>query len=590
MNTVDTASQSLALTQIEPLLLEVADVVNTTLDLDTTLRRVAELVRKVIDYEIFAILLLNEKSQELYIRSQVGYPREIAERVRIKVGQGVTGTAALRREAILVNDVSKSKHYIDALPNVRSELAVPLIAKNRLIGVIDIEAPQPNYFTEEHKRLLVLIASRMASGIENARLYTRTTRQARTLLLLNEIARELTSILNLDELFKRVAELLSRLIDYQMFSILLLDSTGAKLQHRFSVRFQENIQLKHDIPLGRGVVGAAAQNKEAVLLPDVNKDPRYIRLNPETRSELAVPLIYKDNVIGVLDLEHTRRGFFTEDHKRMIVTLAAQVAIALENARLYEEIARQEKRLERDLSLARELQFHLLPQRAPQLDNLDIAAKFVPARAIGGDLYDFVPYSLSRTALVIGDVSGKGAPAAIYAALVSGILRSHAPIEPAPGEMLSAVNFSLGERRIEGQFVSLIYAVWDDEARTLQVSNSGLPRPIYLHDGKIELIETAGLPLGLFDDVDYDEFTVQAKPGDLFVFYSDGIFDARNHEGEMFGRERVEEVVAACSDSEASCVVDSLFKAVAEFSAGVDTFDDQTVVAIKVKGTPRKNK
>src|SRR5262249_55043992 len=149
----------------------------------------------------------------------VGYPREVAERVRIKVGQGVTGTAALRREAILVNDVSKSKHYIDALPNVRSELAVPLIVKNRLIGVIDLEAPQPDYFTEEHKRLLVLIAPRMASGIENARLYTRTTRQARTLLLLNEIARELTSILNVDELLKRVAELLSRLIDYQMFSI-----------------------------------------------------------------------------------------------------------------------------------------------------------------------------------------------------------------------------------------------------------------------------------------------------------------------------------------------------------------------------------
>ena len=119
-----------------------------------------------------------------------------------------------------------------------------------------------------------------------------------------------------------------------------------------------------------------------MLVPDVNKDPRYIRLNPETRSELAAPLIYKDKVIGVLDLEHTRRGFFTEDHKRTVTTLAAQVAIAIENARLYEEIARQEKRLERDLALARELQFRLLPQSRPQLTNLDVAAKFVPARAI----------------------------------------------------------------------------------------------------------------------------------------------------------------------------------------------------------------
>ena len=576
--------------KVDPLLLEVADVVNTTLDLDTTLRRVAELVRKVIDYEIFGILLLNEKTQELYFRFQVGYAREIAERMRIKVGEGVTGIAAQRREAILVDDVSTDPRYISAVPNVRSELAVPLIIKNRLIGVIDIESPQPNHFTEEHKRLLTLIASRMAVGIENARLYTRTTRQARTLVLLNEIARELTSILNVDELLKRIAELLSRLIDYQIFSILLLDATGEKLQHRFSQRFQENIQLKHEIPLGRGVVGYAAQHKEAVLVPDVNKDPRYIKANPETRSELAVPLVYKDKVIGVLDLEHTRRGFFTDDHKRTVTTLAAQVAIAIENAQLYEQIARQEKRLERDLAMARQLQFRLLPPTLPKLSHLDIAAKFVPARAIGGDLYDFVSYSMSRTAIVVGDVSGKGAPAAIYAALVSGILRSHAPIEPGPAEMLSAVNFSLGERRIDGQFVSLIYAVWDDRNRTLQVANSGLPRPIYCHDGKIEIIEATGLPLGLFDEADYDELSFRAKPGDMFVFFSDGILDASNKAEELFGRERVGEIVAANPNASADEVVKLIFKAVAEHASGEEAFDDQTVVAIRVKGTPGKRK
>jgi len=576
--------------KVDSFLLEVADVVNTTLDLDTTLRRVAELVRKVIDYEIFGILLLNEKTQELRFRFQVGYAREIAERMRIKVGEGVTGIAAQRREAILVDDVTKDPRYISAAHNVRSELAVPLIIKNRLIGVIDIESPQANHFTEEHKRLLTLIASRMAVGIENAQLYTRTTRQARTLVLLNEIARELTSILNVDELLKRIAELLSRLIDYQMFSILLLDAAGEKLQHRFSQRFQENIQLKHEIPLGKGVVGFAAQQKQAVLVPDVNKDPRYVRGNPETRSELAVPLIYKDKVIGVLDLEHTRRGFFTDDHKRTVTTLAAQVAIAIENAQLYEQIARQEKRLERDLAMARQLQFRLLPPTLPKVAHLDIAAKFVPARAIGGDLYDFVNYSMSRTAIVIGDVSGKGAPAAIYAALVSGILRSHAPIEPGPAEMLSAVNFSLGERRIDGQFVSLIYAVWDDRNRTLQVANSGLPRPVYAHDGKIEIIEATGLPLGLFDDADYDEFSFRAKPGDMFVFFSDGILDASNKAEELFGRERVGEIVAANPNASADALVKLIFEAVAEHASGEEAFDDQTVVAIRVKGTHGKRK
>ena len=581
-------SQIGSVSAVEPLLLEVADVVNTTLDLDTTLRRVAELVRRVIDYEIFAILLLNERTQELRMRFQIGYPREIAERIRVKVGEGVTGRAAQLRQTVLVNDVTQEQGYISAIPHVHSELAIPLIIKNRVTGVINIEAREPNYFTDEHKRLLTLIASRMAVGIENAQLYTRTTRQARTLLLMNEIAREVTSILNLDELLKRIGELLSRLIDYQMFSVLLVDPAGEKLQHRFSLRFQENIHLKHDIPLDQGLVGHAARQKEAVLVPDVSKDSRYIKLNPETRSELAVPLIYKDTVIGVLDLEHTRRSFFTEDHKRMMTTLAAQIAVAIENARLYEEIARQERRLERDLSLARELQFRLLPSSYPKLENLEVAARFNPARAIGGDLYDFLHYSLSRAAIVIGDVSGKGAPAAIYAALVSGILRSHAPIEPGPAEMLSAVNFSLSERRIEAQFVSLIYAVWDDSNRSLQVANSGLPRPIYCHNGKSEMIEATGLPLGLFDEADYDEFTFKAKPGDLFVFFSDGILDARNKAGDLFGRTRLERVVQGVMDATPQAVVDSIFSAVSNHASGVETFDDQTVVAIKVTGNGKR--
>src|ERR1700675_120125 len=244
-----TASETERSSEVEPLLLEVADVVNTTLDLETTLKRVAELVRKVIDYEIFAILLLNEQRQELYVRFHVGYPPEVADRLRVKVGQGVTGRAAQTRQAGVIADATQESFYLEAVPNVHSELAIPLIVKNRVIGVIDIEAREKGYFTEEHKRLLTLIASRMAVGIENARLHTRTTRQARTLLLLNEIARELTSILNLDELLKRVGELLSRIIDYQMFSVLLVDPETEKLQHRFALRFQERLQLKHDIPV-----------------------------------------------------------------------------------------------------------------------------------------------------------------------------------------------------------------------------------------------------------------------------------------------------------------------------------------------------
>ena len=159
-----------------------ADVVNTTLDLDTTLRRVSELVRKVIDYQIFAILLLNEKTQELHIRFQMGYPQEVAERYASRSAKASPDWPRSAAKPCWWTTSRRIEGYIGAVPEVRSELAVPLIVKNRVIGVINIESVQPNYFTEEHKRLLTLIGSRMAVGIENARLHTRTTRQARTLL------------------------------------------------------------------------------------------------------------------------------------------------------------------------------------------------------------------------------------------------------------------------------------------------------------------------------------------------------------------------------------------------------------------------
>jgi sigma-B regulation protein RsbU (phosphoserine phosphatase) len=570
-------------------LLEVADAVNTTLDLNTLLQRVAEMLKRIIDYEIFAILLLNDKTQELRIRFQVGHPSEVAERMVIRVGLGVTGQAVQRREAVLVNDLTREQNVINFTPGVRSELAVPLIAKNKVIGVLDVEAAKPNAFNEEHKRLLTLFASRIAAGIENARLYTRVSRQAKQLTLLTEISRELTSILQLDQLLKRVADLLTRIIDYEMFSILLLDSTSQVLQHRFSLRFKESVHLKNDIPIGQGLVGYAAQAGQPVLVPDVSKDPRYIMANPETRSELCVPLIYKEKVIGVLDIEHTRRGYFNDDHVRIMTTMAGQVAIAIENATLYERIARQEKRLEQDLALARELQFRLLPQKRPMLKNAEVAARFSPAREIGGDMYDFLKYSGHGViGIAVGDVSGKGAPAAIYAGLVAGTTSSHAIDEPSAAQLLEAVNLSLSERPIEAQYVSMIYAVWHDNDRALQVANSGLPSPLRISDGRAEEIPVAGIPLGLFATSDYDERNLRAKPGDVFLFFTDGITDATSSKGNMFGRGRLEKLAIKHAHRNADEIAEAIFRAVSDHAKGMDAFDDLTIVVLKVKGTPVK--
>lgn len=576
-----TASPS-APANVESFLLEVVELTNTTLDLDTLLASIAQVTRRVIDYEIFAISLLNERTQELRMRFQIGHRAEVSERLRIKVGKGIMGQAVERREAILVNDVLREPNYINVDPAVRSELCVPMIAKNKVIGVLDIQSRETGYFTEDHRRVLTLLAARIASSIENARLYTRVSRQAQTLSVLNEISRELTSILDLDRLLQRIGELLHQLIDYHMFGILLVDDAGRNLVHRFALRFDKNVQIKDVMSVGQGLVGYAAQHKEAVLVPDVTRDPRYIMLNPESRSELCVPMIVKDRVIGVLDLEHTKRGYFTESHKRTLTTLAAQIAVAIENARLYQRVQQQEQRLERDLARAREIQMHLLPACCPLLENARVAARYAPALAIGGDLYDFLDYSGGTMGIAVGDVSGKGAPAALFGALASGILRSTVASEPSAAEMLSALNLALAERSLEAHFVCLLYALWDDEQRSMQVANSGFPRPLFCHEGKISIIEALGLPLGLFDDAQYDELTITAAPGDVFVFFSDGILDATGPDGVQFGRGRLEQVVAQSCGASAEEIADAIMNAVARHSAGADPFDDQTVVVLKV--------
>jgi phosphoserine phosphatase RsbU/P len=567
-----------------------ADALNTTLDLNTLMHRVADLVRAVIDYKIFAILLLHERTQELWMRFQIGHSQEI-ERLRIKVGRGITGQSALERRSILVDDVRTVENYIDANPNVRSELSVPLIIKNRVIGVLDIQSEVPGYFTREHQRLLELVASRIASAVENARLYTRVSRQAQTLTVLNEISREITSILDLDDLLERIGLLLKRVIDFQMFTILLWNERTQRFEHRFSSRYGERIIRERTIALGQGIIGSAAQLREPILAPDVRKDSRYVAENPETRSELSVPLIYKGQVIGVMDLEHTRVNYYNDDHLRALTTLAAQVAISIANARLYQRISEEEQRMEHDLEMARKVQVRLMPPHPPKLQRAEIAAKFMAARSIGGDLYDFLDFGSGRIAVAIGDVSGKAAPAALYAALVSGILRSLAPQHLSPAALLGALNDQLQERRLGSQYVTMLIAIWDDSNQTLQLANAGSVQPLLVskveEDGssavEVTTIKAEGFPLGLFPDVQYEQFTISARPGDLVVFLSDGIPDAENDAGDMFGMERLEAVLKSQQHPSAASTVESILRAVSEFQSGVEHFDDETVVVLRVR-------
>jgi phosphoserine phosphatase RsbU/P len=572
--------------RIEPVdaeyLLKLTEALNTTLDLQTLLNRTSELVRAVINYRIFAIFLLNERANELRMRFQIGHTPQ-TERQRVPLGRGVVGQVGLTRQPMLLNDVSASEHYIAANPTVRSELAVPLIAKNRLIGVMDIESEHAGYFKPEHLHLLTFTASRIAQAIENARLYARVSRQAQVLEVLNEIAVELASILDLGPLLERVGQLLRRLIDYQMFTIMLLDEKSETLVTRYSWRFGYTHAPVRRIPITSGLVGAAVREWRTINVPDVSKDPRYLAMNPETKSELIVPLFYKGRVIGVLDLEHTRTAFFNEQHERMLTTLGSQIAIAIENARLYQAVRRQEAQLEKDIAMAREVQLRLLPPEPPKHTHAEMAVRFLPARSIGGDLYDFIEYGPNRSAIVLGDVSGKAAPAALFAALVSGIMRSAALQILEPAAMLAHLNDALQERKLDSQYVTLLYALWNDENQTLQVANSGAVQPVFCRSGKSLTVKAEGFPLGMFPNVTYEELNVATQPGDVIVFVSDGILDAENEAEEMYGQDRLADLLCASRDRPATEIAEAILDDVGRFQGAKDRFDDETIIVLRVR-------
>ncbi len=581
--TVKPAPQPLELTELLTLLLEVSERINSTLDLDELMVRIAEMVRRVIEYDVFAILLLHEKEQELRVRFNLGHPEEVVKSLRIKVGEGIVGRAAQTRRSVLVNDVRKDPTYIQSLPSVRAELAVPLISKNRVVGVMDLEAPWPDFFTEQHQNLLELLAGRIAMAIENARLYRRSVRQARTLHLLNEISRELSSVLVLSDLLRKIGAHTKRLIDYHRFSIMLMDEQAQTFNAVISLRQDERLPDKCSVRFGQGIVGAAAASRQTVVVPDVSKDPRYISVNPETRSEMAVPLIYHDRVIGVVDLESPQPGYFTDEHVRIFSTLAPQMAIAIENARLYERVLKSEARLERDLGRAQEIQMHLMPGIVPAIPGLEVGLRFLPARELGGDLYDFLTYGKDRHVLAVGDVSGKGAPAALYGAMASGILRSLAPQRLAAPDMLRKLNLMLLERKIEGHFITMTYTIWEPKTKTLRLANAGMPLPILVRRGHARPVRVEGVPLGLLEHADYQETVLALEKDDLLALFSDGVLEAADPQHEEFGVRRLEKILREHAGRPAGEILDTILAEIARFEQGHPRRDDQTLLLIRAR-------
>jgi phosphoserine phosphatase RsbU/P len=569
-------------------LFELGREITAVLNLDELLQKIPQLIARITKFQAFAVYLLDPRGEELSIAYAVGYPDDVVWTLRVKVGQGLVGTAVLEGQPLLVNDVHADPRYVEAVPGSEAELVVPLRRKGRVIGALNLLSDTKGQFTEIDEMLLRQFGAHVAVAIENARLFEHERTYTSTLETLSEIGREFGAILNLDELLTRIANLTRRVIDYRTFGILLVNDRSGELDMKVAVRYGDKVTVPR-VKLGEGIVGHAALHKVAVNVPDVSADPRYIKVVDDARSELVIPLMLQDRCVGVFDLESPELDAFTKNHVDILTLLASQAAVAIENARLYEKIRSNEVRLEKEIRFAQRVQAGLLPVELPKrMKGVDVAARLTPARGLGGDFYDFLAPEPNSLVVAVGDVSGKGVAAALYSAFAGELVRSrtfrrrYAPERFTPSGVLLSSNTILYERQLEEYYCTLCYALFDLKRRTVTIANSGLPYPVRCSGDSLGQVEIPGVPLGLFPGSTYDEVSFDLLPGDIFVFCSDGVYDANDGSGLEFGYDRLLQVVADAKQKPAREIVDAIFAAVHEFRGDTAANDDMTAVAVRI--------
>ncbi|HET9371690.1 MAG TPA: GAF domain-containing protein [Vicinamibacterales bacterium] len=560
--------------------------VASVVDFDELLARIPELIGRLIPFDAFAVYLFDSKRDRLTIGYAVGYPENV--NVSISSSEGIVGRVVRTQETVLLDDIRDEPSYIEVAPGMASTLAVPLVHQAKPIGALNVLSRQLDQYTERDAAILRQFAAHVATALSNARLFERERQDAEAFETMAEIGREVAAELDLDELLKRIVHLARRVIDYRTFGILLLNEETSELEIRTAVQFGEEIKIPK-VPLGEGLVGYAAQHCEAVVVPDVSKDPRYIKVLEDVRSELAVPMMLKDRCIGVFDLESPTLDAFTKRDVEILTLLASQAAVAIENARLYAEASANEARLEKELRFARRVQAALLPTHLPKrIKGVDVAATFASARELGGDFHDFLVPESNVLAIAVGDVSGKGVPAALYSVFAGELVRGrtfrrrYLPERASPGKVLMSINTILHERQLEEYYCTLCYAVFDLKRRMVTLANSGLPYPIRATRDRTEQISLPGVPLGSFQGVTYDEMSFPLEQDDIYVFCSDGVYEAMNRKSEEFTAERAMAVVDRSRALSAKEMAAAIVAAVEEHRAGHPPNDDMTVVVLKM--------
>ncbi|MFH0931113.1 MAG: GAF domain-containing SpoIIE family protein phosphatase, partial [Candidatus Zixiibacteriota bacterium] len=426
------------------------------------------------------------------------------------------------------------------------------------------------------------LADQVAIALDNSYLYRKARKETMEKEILLDVDRLISSSLNLNEVLELILDSLRRLVKYDAAAIFLIDKEKREVGEIKTRGFDPAIVPDLKLKMGQGLVGWAAENRQTVIVPDVEKDPRYIEARHETKSEIVAPIITDQRTIGVFNLESNRVNTYDSEDMNLLTAFASHCAVAIERARLHQEILIK-KKLEEELLIARKIQQSFLPSKNPELLRFDISGINIPSEQVGGDYYDFIPIIEDQIGIVIGDVSGKGIPAALIMASFRASLKAEIRNNYAIGTIFFKVNNLLYESIERENYVTAVYGVLNIKNRVFTFSNAGHNPPILRRkEGTIEYLTEGGVALGILQNHDYKEMVLGLNPGDLILFYTDGVTEAKNEDGEEFGTKRLEKILLENYALKAKQIQDKIYQEIKEFTENKPEQDDFTMIVIKV--------
>jgi len=460
---------------------------------------------------------------------------------------------------------------------------IPLKLDEKPVGMIFTESMDAVQFKGKRGVRLREVLSDLSTQLRMGKLNLILELESRRKNAMLGLAEKLSSLIDTEELLKTILDYLVGVVDYDAAGIFLVKSKSGKIWNRYQVGYDRERLKEVDLKIGKGVIGMSIEQKKAILIPDVSRESRYIAARSETGSEICVPLIRGEKVIGAFNVEKDNTYAYGFDDLEMLTGVANIAAVAIENSRLF-KIYKENEEIERDLTIAADIQRALLPDILPEVEGVEIAASTLPSKSVGGDLYDVSKFVSGRLSIAIGDVSGKGVPAAILMANLyasyKGLARANLPAEVLMGNL----NQLIHDNTEPDRYATFFYAIYDPEEEWLAYCNGGHNPPILLRKGgDVEYLKTGGPAIGFVTDKEYHSSRVDLFSGDRLLFYTDGVTEAANRKGEFYGEERLKELAVKSRNESATAMHDEIMRDIASYTKGVpERSDDITLVILRI--------